>query len=156
MLLYSLRCCFNKKLMTWILNLPRGKLMYYWESLFLGCPTLLPPQTWEDWMKAKLLPCKAWTQERINNYCELTDIILYIPRHIMIPFWLLRTTSNHAFPSPLGKFHESKDTFPLWYHPNLTLCCELLSVYHLLCSRSNLHLNQCNDLFWDVEREAFT
>lgn len=47
--------------MTWLLNLPRGKLMYYWESLFLllGCPLLLSLQTWEDWLKGKLLPCKG-------------------------------------------------------------------------------------------------
>lgn len=47
--------------MTWILYLPRCKLMFSWESLFLflGCPSLLSPQTWEDWLKAKLLPCKG-------------------------------------------------------------------------------------------------
>lgn len=130
-----------------------GKLKYYWESLFLSCPSLLSTITIMDWLKAKLLPCKGWAQESIRNYFKLTDHILY-PRHIMNP-------SDCCIPLQIMLFHLhwenllSVKVALCRYHPNLTLCCELLSVNHLLSPRSNLYLNRCNDLFWGVGREAF-
>lgn len=140
------------KLMTQILKLPQGKWMYYRESLFflgdLRC-CHHKHRLNLNYFLARAQPRKVFIIKIVSWL-----IIPYVPRHILIPFCLLHTTSNDAYPASPGKPVDCCGTCPK-YHQNLTLCCELLSMNYFFASRPNLHLNQCNELFWDVEREAF-